>query len=79
MELDGRLFHDTTEQRDRDFDRDLDVAADGSSTLRLLLRPGVRPVVLDGVTGGPGPPPARLVGDAAAVRRRLYRGAVGGA
>jgi hypothetical protein len=34
-ELDGRLFHDTTSQRDRDFDRDLDAAADGLSTLRL--------------------------------------------
>lgn len=35
VELDGRLFHDTTEQRDRDFDRDLDAAADGASTVRL--------------------------------------------
>jgi hypothetical protein len=35
VELDGRLFHDTTEQRDRDFDRDLDVAAEGASTVRL--------------------------------------------
>ena len=35
VELDGRLFHDTTEQRDRDLDRDLDAAAEGSQTLRL--------------------------------------------
>ena len=35
VELDGRLFHDTTEQRDRDLDRDLDAAAGGSQTLRL--------------------------------------------
>jgi hypothetical protein len=35
VELDGRLFHDTTEQRDRDFDRDLDAAAGGASTVRL--------------------------------------------
>jgi hypothetical protein len=35
VELDGRLFHDTTDQRDRDFDRDLDTAAEGSSTVRL--------------------------------------------
>ena len=35
VELDGRLFHDTTTQRDRDFDRDLDAAAEGASTLRL--------------------------------------------
>ncbi|MET1059435.1 MAG: hypothetical protein ABWX84_07545 [Nocardioides sp.] len=26
VELDGRLFHDSTEQRDRDFERDLDCA-----------------------------------------------------
>jgi hypothetical protein len=35
VELDGRLFHDTTSQRDKDFDRDLDAAAEGASTLRL--------------------------------------------
>jgi len=35
VELDGRLFHDTTSQRDRDFDRDLDAAADGLATLRI--------------------------------------------
>jgi hypothetical protein len=35
VELDGRLFHDTTTQRDRDFDRDLDAAADGLRTVRV--------------------------------------------
>ncbi len=35
VELDGRLFHDTTEQRDRDFDRDLDLRADGRDSVRL--------------------------------------------
>lgn len=35
IELDGRLFHDTAEQRDRDFERDLDAAVDGDATLRL--------------------------------------------
>ena len=35
VELDGRLFHDTTTQRDRDFDRDLDAAAGGLTTLRV--------------------------------------------
>jgi hypothetical protein len=35
VELDGRLFHDTTSQRDRDFDRDLDAAAEGLTTLRV--------------------------------------------
>jgi hypothetical protein len=35
VELDGRLFHDTTRQRDRDLDRDLDTAVSGRSTVRL--------------------------------------------
>ncbi|MDP3889981.1 type IV toxin-antitoxin system AbiEi family antitoxin domain-containing protein [Nocardioides sp.] len=35
LELDGRLFHDTTRQRDRDMDRDLDSAVDGHTTIRL--------------------------------------------
>jgi hypothetical protein len=35
VELDGRLFHDTTAQRDRDFDRDLDAAVQGLETRRL--------------------------------------------
>lgn len=35
VELDGRLFHDTTAQRDVDFDRDLDAAVEGLDTVRL--------------------------------------------
>ena len=35
LELDGRLFHDTAEQRDRDFERDLDAAANAQGTVRL--------------------------------------------
>lgn len=35
VELDGRLFHDTTEQRDRDFDRDLVAAVHGKDSVRL--------------------------------------------
>ncbi|KQW47095.1 hypothetical protein ASC77_18120 [Nocardioides sp. Root1257] len=36
VELDGRLFHDSTSQRDRDLDRDLDAAAgEGAATIRL--------------------------------------------
>lgn len=35
IELDGRLFHDTARQRDRDLDRDLDAAVDGRRTVRL--------------------------------------------
>lgn len=35
IELDGRFWHDTAEQRDRDFERDLDVAVEGRDTVRL--------------------------------------------
>ena len=35
VELDGRLFHDTTAQRDKDLDRDLDAAVAGNDTVRL--------------------------------------------
>ena len=35
IELDGRLFHDSTAARDRDLDRDLDAAVDGRLTVRL--------------------------------------------
>ena len=35
IELDGRLFHDSTEQRDLDFERDLDVAVEGRTAARL--------------------------------------------
>jgi hypothetical protein len=35
LELDGRLFHDTARQRDRDLDRDLDAAVAGDTTVRI--------------------------------------------
>lgn len=35
VELDGRLFHDSTQQRDRDLERDLDAALEGAATVRL--------------------------------------------
>jgi hypothetical protein len=35
VELDGRLFHDTTRQRDSDLDRDLEAALTGALTARL--------------------------------------------
>ncbi|WP_301122315.1 type IV toxin-antitoxin system AbiEi family antitoxin domain-containing protein [Mycolicibacterium fortuitum] len=35
VELDGRVHHDSTPRRDADFERDLDAAADGRSTVRL--------------------------------------------
>lgn len=35
IELDGRLFHDTAEARDHDFERDLDGAVDGRTAVRL--------------------------------------------
>lgn len=35
VELDGRLFHDSAAARNNDFERDLDAAVDGRSTVRL--------------------------------------------
>ncbi|RHW26803.1 hypothetical protein D0Z08_11390 [Nocardioides immobilis] len=35
VELDGRLFHDSTKARDRDMERDLDAALEGADTVRL--------------------------------------------
>jgi very-short-patch-repair endonuclease len=35
VELDGRLWHDSAEQRDADLDRDLDAAVVGMQTVRL--------------------------------------------
>jgi hypothetical protein len=35
IELDGRLFHNTAGQRDKDLDRDLDSAVDSKRTVRL--------------------------------------------
>ncbi|MFL0241560.1 type IV toxin-antitoxin system AbiEi family antitoxin domain-containing protein [Mycobacterium sp. SMC-17] len=35
VELDGRLFHDSVAARNNDFERDLDAAVDGRSTVRL--------------------------------------------
>lgn len=35
VELDGRLFHDTTQQRDLDLDRDLDASTEGRLSVRL--------------------------------------------
>lgn len=34
-ELDGRLFHTSVQERDRDLERDLDAAIDGRATVRL--------------------------------------------
>jgi hypothetical protein len=35
VELDGRAFHESTEARDRDLDRDLDAAVESGETIRL--------------------------------------------
>lgn len=35
VELDGRLFHDSVADRDRDMERDLDASLDGRTTVRL--------------------------------------------
>lgn len=38
VELDGKLYHDSPARRDADFERDLDAAVDGRSTVRLSYR-----------------------------------------
>lgn len=38
VELDGRPFHDSASARNKDFERDLDAAVDGRSTVRLSYR-----------------------------------------
>ncbi|MGV0835474.1 hypothetical protein [Mycolicibacterium thermoresistibile] len=38
VELDGKLYHDTPARRDADFERDLEAAAAGQSTVRLSYR-----------------------------------------
>ena len=38
VELDGRMYHDSATKRDADFERDLDAAVDGRSTVRLSYR-----------------------------------------
>ncbi|MFV8054399.1 type IV toxin-antitoxin system AbiEi family antitoxin domain-containing protein [Mycobacterium sp. 48b] len=35
VELDGRIYHDSSTRRDADFERDLDAAVDGRATVRL--------------------------------------------
>ena len=77
VELDGRLFHDTTEQRDRDLDRDLETATEGRRTVRLgwgqvFDRPCRttaaigRPLRLGGWEGAPTPcSPACPIGEGA--------------
>ena len=47
VELDGRLFHDSTTQRDSDFDRDLEAMVDGKESVRLSWGQVVREAMLD--------------------------------
>ena len=70
VELDGRMFHNSVSARNRDFERDLDAAVDGRSTVRLTYqqvfdRPcrtaaklvrvmGQHGIVVDGHGCGPG-------------------------
>lgn len=64
VELDGRLFHDTAMQRDRDLDRDLDLATGGRRCVRLgwgqvfsrPCRTAARIGILLAAAGWPGSP-----------------------
>lgn len=67
VELDGRLWHDTAEQRDRDFERDLDAAVAGHDTVRLswgqvVGRPCSTAAKLSALLERDGWPPARSCG-----------------
>lgn len=64
VEVDGRLFHDSSAARDRDLERDLDTALGGTDTVRLgygqvLARPcatAVKLARLFQLRGGEGRP-----------------------
>ena len=69
IELDGRLFHDSAEQRDHDYERDLDAAVDGLGTVRLTWgqvvgRPCSTAAKLSTVLVAAGWPPGRPCGAA---------------
>lgn len=73
VELDGRLWHDTAEQRDRDFERDLDAAIDGKDTVRLTWgqvvgRPCTTAAKLSILLERDGWPPGRPCGPGCAMR-----------
>ncbi len=71
LELDGRLYHDNVEQRDRDLDRDLDAAVAQRTAVRLGYGQVVdRPCRTAG-RGGAVAPVAWLVGYADAVWSRV--------
>ncbi|MDZ5660695.1 hypothetical protein SFC79_02865 [Nocardioides sp. S-58] len=72
FELDGRLWHDTADQRDRDFERDLDAAVAGQGTVRLTWgqvydRPCSTAAKIGRILGDAGWPGARPCGPGCAV------------
>jgi len=72
VELDGRLRHDTAEQRDRDFERDLDAAVEGRDTVRLTWgqvvgRPCSTAAKLSALLERDGWPPGRPCGPSCAL------------
>jgi len=72
VELDGRLWHNTAEQRDRDFERDLDAAVEGQGTVRLTWgqvydRPCSTAAKLSRLLELDGWPPAQACGPGCAV------------
>jgi hypothetical protein len=74
IELDGRLWHDTAEQRDRDFERDLDAAVDGHDTVRLTWgqvvgRPCSTAAKVSALLERDGWPPGRACGSECAFTR----------
>jgi hypothetical protein len=73
IELDGRLVHNTVEQRDRDFERDLDAGVAGAGTVRLswgqvVGRPCRTADKLSALVRRRGGPPAHPCGPGCVVR-----------
>lgn len=74
IELDGRFWHDTAGQRDRDFERDLDAAVEGHDTVRLTWgqvvgRPCSTAVKVSALLERDGWPPGRACGSDCAFTR----------
>ncbi|NYE37254.1 hypothetical protein F4692_002387 [Nocardioides cavernae] len=74
IELDGRLFHDTAEQRDADAERDLDLAVVGRDGVRLTWgqvvgRPCSTAAKLDTILRARGAPAGRACGPGCGLRQ----------
>jgi hypothetical protein len=74
VELDGRLFHDSTSARDQDFDRDLLAQVEGQLTTRLSWGKVFDQPCWTAMAGRRAPATAGMDGRPHPVRRRLRLG-----